>query len=108
MLVRLDGFFQDLFSHILLAASPFFPRCFKLTKGNRIVPEAISKDFKRFGKKIRNHQRAIKKIEKTREKEFETFTKSQRGPKDKVMKFSSHRYTQCYIYVSVSPVIPKT
>ncbi len=50
----------------------------KLAKGKRIVPEAISEDFERFGKKIRYHQRTIKKIEKTREKEFKTFTKSQR------------------------------
>jgi len=50
----------------------------KLTEGKRIVPEAISEDFERFGKKIRDHQRAIKEIEKTREKEFKAFTKSQR------------------------------
>ncbi len=49
-----------------------------LEKGKRIVPEAIRDDFNRFGKKIRYHQRAIKKIEKTREKEFKTFNKSQR------------------------------
>jgi len=50
----------------------------KLVKGKRIVPEASRDDFERFGKKIRYHQRAIKKIEKSREKEFKTFTKSQR------------------------------
>jgi transposase len=50
----------------------------KLTDGKRIVPVAISEDFERFGKKIRDHQRAIKKIEKTREKEFKDFIKSQR------------------------------
>ncbi len=50
----------------------------KLDKGKRIVPEAIRDDFNRLGKKIRYHQRTIKKIEKTREKEFKTFTKSQR------------------------------
>ena len=50
----------------------------KLVKGKRIVPDAISEDFERLGKKIRHHQRAIKTIEKTREKEFKAFTKSQR------------------------------
>jgi len=50
----------------------------KLIEGKRVVPEAISEDFERFGKKIRDHQQAIKKIEKTREKEFKDFTKSQR------------------------------
>ncbi len=38
----------------------------KLDKGERFVPEAIRDDFIRLGKKIRYHQRAIKKIEKTR------------------------------------------
>ncbi len=50
----------------------------KLVEGKRITPDAIRDEFIRFGKKIRYHQRAIKKIEKTREKEFKTFTKSQR------------------------------
>ncbi|MCP4753157.1 MAG: hypothetical protein GY866_19890 [Proteobacteria bacterium] len=50
----------------------------QLVDGKRIVPEAIRNDFERFGKRIRYHQRTIGKIEKTREKEFETFAKSQR------------------------------
>jgi len=50
----------------------------KIVKGKHIVPDAISDEFKQYGKKIRYHQRAIKTIEKTQEKEFKMFIKSQR------------------------------
>lgn len=50
----------------------------KLVEGKRIVPQVIRAEFKRYGKDIRYHQQSIKAIEKAHEKDFKTFTKSQR------------------------------
>ncbi|ETR68420.1 MAG: hypothetical protein OMM_04576 [Candidatus Magnetoglobus multicellularis str. Araruama] len=50
----------------------------KIVEGKRIVPDEISDEFIRCGEKIRYHQRAIKEIEKSHEKEFKTYTKKQR------------------------------
>jgi hypothetical protein len=50
----------------------------KIVKGKRIVPKAIRDEFERYGKKFRYHQRAIKTIEKSHEKEFTSLIKSQR------------------------------
>ena len=50
----------------------------KIIDGRRIVPKELQDDFDQYGKEIRFHQKAIKAIEKRHEKEFQTFTKSQR------------------------------
>ena len=50
----------------------------KIVDGKRVVPEELQHDFDQYGKEIRFHRKAIKAIEKRHEKEFQTFTKSQR------------------------------
>jgi hypothetical protein len=50
----------------------------KLVEGKRIVPHAIRAAFEGYGKDIRYHQQSIKVIEKSHEKDFKAFTKSQR------------------------------
>lgn len=50
----------------------------KIVKGKLIVPKELRNDFERYGQEIRYRQKAIKALEKKQEKEFKTFTKSQR------------------------------
>jgi hypothetical protein len=49
----------------------------ELVDGKRIAPQAIRSDFELLGKKIRAHQRAIKKIETSKKDELKAFTKNQ-------------------------------
>jgi len=49
-----------------------------LVEGKRIVPRAIRADYERCGEKIREHQKAIKAVEKVHKDEFQQLAKSQR------------------------------